>query len=214
MQIEQNSRQMPANKETTREKDYCDLLYAWLQCHSERVGNWTSQRRIHKSLIKWTVIERDFTRIIEGKEVKAIARKTIAKYFAWLEENGFITFNAEDNYYYLAVLDDRSGFLVEYKTLEVLMNTLQRRSLSIYIYLLNRYIANGYDGYDFTLGQVKDFIGFTTSTTSNNCCIVDTFEILERLGLMKYHLTCENGRYHYVVEWMKNKLPELGGSCN
>ena len=80
--------------------------------------------------------------------------------------------------------------------------------------MLNRYIANGYDGYDFTLGQVKDFIGFTTSTTSNNCCIVDTFEILERLGLMKYHLTCENGRYHYVVEWMKNKLPELGGSCN
>lgn len=36
MQIEKNSRQMPSTSSIIREKDYCDLLYAWLQCNSER----------------------------------------------------------------------------------------------------------------------------------------------------------------------------------
>ncbi len=30
MKIEKDSRQMPANREVTKEKNYCDLLYAWL----------------------------------------------------------------------------------------------------------------------------------------------------------------------------------------
>ena len=30
MKIEADSRQMPATAAITREKDYCDLLYAWL----------------------------------------------------------------------------------------------------------------------------------------------------------------------------------------
>ena len=29
-EIRKNSRQMPAEKSITKEKDYCDLLYAWL----------------------------------------------------------------------------------------------------------------------------------------------------------------------------------------
>ena len=206
MKIEANSRQIPSNKETNKEKDYCDLLYAWLQCHSERVGNQSNQRKIAKNLIKWTAIERDFTREIDGIEIKAIARKTIAKYFAWLEENGFV--ELRDDYYYLTVLEDHSAFLVEYKTLEKLMNTLQRRSISIYVYLLNRYIANGYDEYMVTMGQIKDFIGLTKSTTSNNAAIVDTFDILKRLGLLDYELRHENDRYFYVMKWVRNTLPQ------
>ncbi len=30
MKIEKDARQMPANREVTKEKNYCDLLYAWL----------------------------------------------------------------------------------------------------------------------------------------------------------------------------------------
>ena len=75
-----NSRQMPSNRSTVREKDYCDLLYAWLQCHSEKLDS-EKQRRIHKSLVKWTAIESDFTRTDkEGKIYKVMSRKTIAKY--------------------------------------------------------------------------------------------------------------------------------------
>ena len=87
------------------------------------MGSKTGERRIAKKSIKWTAIEKDFTRFVEGKEVKAIARKTIAKYFGWLEENGFIELR-DDDYYYLTVLDKHDAFLVEYNTLSILMNTL------------------------------------------------------------------------------------------
>jgi hypothetical protein len=48
MKIEKNSRQMPAIAAITREKDYCDLLYAWLQCNSERETIDSPQRIISK----------------------------------------------------------------------------------------------------------------------------------------------------------------------
>jgi hypothetical protein len=73
-----------------------------------------------------------------------MGRKTIAKYFKHLEDKGFIKLNEEDEYYYLTVLDSHEANLIEYNTLSKLMNVLQKNSLSIYIYLFNRYVANGY----------------------------------------------------------------------
>ena len=70
-----------------------------------------------------------------------MARKTIAKYFAHLVKEGLVY--EEDGYYYLKVLDNSSANLIEYKTLSKLMNVLQKNSISIYIYLFNRYYANG-----------------------------------------------------------------------
>jgi hypothetical protein len=52
--------------------------------------------------------------------------------------------NQEDEYYYLTVLDKYEANLIEYNTLSKLMNVLQKNSLSIYVYLFNRYVANGY----------------------------------------------------------------------
>ena len=78
---------MPTSASVVKEKDYCDLLYAWLQCNSERESVNSSRRRIEKSKIKWVAIERDFTRIAsDGTEEKVMARKTIAKYFKHLEQ--------------------------------------------------------------------------------------------------------------------------------
>ena len=69
----------------TKEKDYCDLLYAWLQCNSEKVYVDGYDRRIEKNRVKWTQIERDFTRrAVDGSEEKIMGRKTIAKYFQYL----------------------------------------------------------------------------------------------------------------------------------
>ena len=48
MEIKKNSRQMPSASMIVREKDYCDLLYAWLQCNSERENVMSTQRRIEK----------------------------------------------------------------------------------------------------------------------------------------------------------------------
>ena len=199
---------MPSTSSVAREKDYCDLLYAWLQCKSERISPESQGRRILKSEIKWTKIEKDFTRkLADGTEEKVMGRKTITKYFKHLEDKGFIKLNEEDEYYYLTVLDSHEANLIEYITLSKLMNVLQKNSLSIYIYLFNRYVANGYQPYIATIKQIKDFIGIATTTTSNNIIIDDTIDILKRLGLLDFKMTYgEDNKTYLQFQWVKNKL--------
>ena len=210
MQIEQNSRQMPSTASVAREKDYCDLLYAWLQCNSERENMNDIARRIHKSKVKWAAIERDFTRTLsDGTVDKVMSRKTIAKYFKYFEDKGLIQLNEADGFYYLTVLDPSEANLIEYNTLSKLMNVLQKNSISVYIYLFNRYYANGRSPFIATIKQIKDFIGIATTTTSNNIVIDDTLDILRRLGLLDYGLTVGDDNKTYLeFKWIKNKLPE------
>ena len=200
---------MPSTSSVAREKDYCDLLYAWLQCNSDRVNMNENGRRIHKSKIKWTAIEKDFTRVlVDGSVEKVMSRKTIAKYFKHLENRGFIKLNEEDEYYYLTVLDSSEANLIEYNTLSKLLNVMQRNSINIYVYLFNRYYANGRNSFIATLKQIKDFIGIATTTTSNNILIDDTLDILKRLGLLDYSLiTGADNKTYLEFQWVKNKLP-------
>ena len=200
---------MPSTSSVAREKDYCDLLYAWLQCNSDRVNMNENGRRIHKSKIKWTAIEKDFTRVlVDGSVEKVMGRKTIAKYFKHLEDRGFIKLNEEDEYYYLTVLDSSEANLIEYNTLSKLLNVMQRNSINIYVYLFNRYYANGRNSFIATLKQIKDFIGIATTTTSNNILIDDTLDILKRLGLLDYSLiTGADNKTYLEFQWVKNKLP-------
>ena len=198
---------MPSTASIVREKDYCDLLYAWLQCNSERESVNSSKRRIHKSLVKWVAIERDFTRIdSEGKEEKVMGRKTIAKYFGHLLEQQLVY--EEDDYYYLTVLDNNQANLIEYTTLTKLMNVLQKNSISIYIYLFNRYYANGCSPFIATLKQIKDFIGIASTTSSNNIIIDDTLDILKRLGLLDYHLVRKEEKTYLEFLKVRNSLPQ------
>ena len=200
---------MPSTSSVAREKDYCDLLYAWLQCNSDRVNMNENGRRIHKTKIKWTAIEKDFTRVlVDGSIEKVMSRKTIAKYFKHLEDRGFIKLNEEDEYYYLTVLDSSEANLIEYNTLSKLLNVMQRNSINIYVYLFNRYYANGRNPFIATLKQIKDFIGIATTTTSNNILIDDTLDILKRLGLLDYSLiTGPDNKTYLEFQWVKNKLP-------
>ena len=160
-------------------------------------------------MVKWTNIEKDFTRVLsDGTEEKVMGRKTIAKYFKFLEDKGFVKLNEKDGYYYLAVLDANEANLIEYNTLSKLMNVLQKNSLSIYVYLFNRYVANGYSSYIATIKQIKDFIGIATTTTSNNIIIDDTIDILKRLGLLDCKLVYgEDNKTYLEFQWVKNKLP-------
>ena len=210
MVIKKNSRQMPSTTSIVREKDYCDLLYAWLQCNSERENVNTSRRRIEKKKVKWASIERDFTReLSDGTIEKAMSRKTIAKYFSYLIDSNLVS-DEGDEYYYLTVLDGSEANLIEYNTLSKLMNVLQKNSISIYIYLFNRYCANGYQPFVATLRQIKDFIGIATSTTSNNAIIDDTIDILKRLGLLDVKMvTAEDNKTYLEFQWVRNELPQL-----
>lgn len=213
MTIDKNSRQMPTNKSVVSQQNYSDLLFAWLQCNSEKVGEGKDfpQRRILKKRIKWQSIENDFTRVVNGKEVKAMGRKTIKKYFEYFISCGLVIDNGDsDLYYYLKVMDRGEAALIEYRTLNKLMNVFKNDSITIYCYLLNRYFANGCQGYDFTISQIKDYLGRTTLTTSNNNVVVDTLDILQRLSLIEYTMTFDpiQTRYQYKLIWLVNKLPD------
>lgn len=206
MEIKKNSRQIPSVPTITREKDYCDLLYAWLQCHSERITMDSEGRRINKSLVKWTAIEKDFVRTLsDGTTEKVMSRKTIAKYFKYLEDKGLIQLQ-DDGYYYLTILDATEANLIEYNTLSKLINVLQKNSLSIYVYLFNRYYANGFQPFVATIKQIKEFIGIATTTTSNNIIVDDTIDILKRLGLLDYRIKTEDNKSYLEFQWVKNAL--------
>lgn len=209
MDIKKNSRQMPSTTSIVREKDYCDLLYAWLQCNSERENINTSRRRIEKKKVKWASIERDFTRqLSDGSIEKAMSRKTIAKYFSYLIDEKLVI-DKNDDYYYLAVLDPQDGNLIEYNTLLKMMNVLQKNSINIYIYLFNRYYANNFQPFIATFRQIKDYIGIATTTTSNNAVIDDTIDILKRIGLLDYRLkVLEDNKTCLEFLWVKNELPK------
>lgn len=196
---------MPTNRVIVREKNYCDLLYAWLQCNSERVHPTSRERCLPRSKIKWTAIERDFTReLSDGTVEKVMDRKTIAKYFKFLETQGLV--RLEDETYYLTLLEGTEAHLIEYVTLSKLMNVLQKNSLSIYIYLYNRYYANDQKPFVATMKQIKEYIGMATSTTSNNIVVDDTLDILKRLGLLEYELTYQDGKSLLMFKWVKNSL--------
>ena len=206
MEIKKNSRQIPSTSTIIREKDYCDLLYAWLQCNSERISTTSTGRRINKSLVKWVAIEKDFTRTLsDGTTEKVMSRKTIAKYFKHLEDKGLIELK-DDGYYYLTVLEDEEANLIEYNTLSKLINVFQKNSLSIYIYLFNRYYASGFQPFIATIKQIKDFIGIATTTTSNNIIIDDTIDILKRLGLLDFRIKFEDNKSYLEFQWVKNSL--------
>ena len=209
MDIKKNSRQMPSTTSIVREKDYCDLLYAWLQCNSERENINTSRRRIEKKKVKWASIERDFTRqLSDGSIEKAMSRKTIAKYFSYLIDEKLVI-DENDDYYYLTVLDPQDGNLIEYNTLLKMMNVLQKNSINIYIYLFNRYYANNFQPFIATFRQIKDYIGIATTTTSNNAVIDDTIDILKRIGLLDYRLkVLEDNKTCLEFLWVKNELPK------
>ena len=81
-------------------------------------------RRIAKNEVKWVKIEKDFTRIgIDGEEVKAMERRTIAKYFKFLLAKGLVN-DMGDEFYYIEVLPANEATLIEYETLMKMMNTL------------------------------------------------------------------------------------------
>lgn len=209
MVIKKNSRQMPSTTSIVREKDYCDLLYAWLQCNSERENVNTSRRRIEKKKVKWASIERDFTReLSDGTIEKAMSRKTIAKYFSYLIDSNLAS-DEGDEYYYLTVLDGSEANLIEYNTLLKMMNVFQKNSINIYIYLFNKYYSNSFQPFIATFRQIKEYIGIATTTTSNNAIIDDTIDILKRLGLLDYKLkVLEDNKTCLEFLWVKNELPK------
>jgi hypothetical protein len=60
-----------------------------------------------------------------------------------LEKMGLVTKNESKKRYELLILDPDVAALIPYNTLKLLVDTLSENSISSYVYLLSRYIANG-----------------------------------------------------------------------
>ena len=158
--------------------------------------------------MNFSAIERDFTRVHEDGAVdKVMTRTTIKKYFNYLLDKGLIKFSEADGYYYLTVLEGPEAHLIEYNTLTKLMNVLQKRSLTIYAYLFNRYYANGCNPFIATRNQIKDYIGFCQNSGNNDNIIADTIDILSRLGLLSMKHITKDGKTYMQFLWVRNELP-------
>jgi hypothetical protein len=115
------------------------------------------------------------------------SRQTASSKFKNLISLGLIVFIKEQDRYKLNYLDKTTCSLVPFETLRILNNTLSQNSISLYVYLLKRYIANKEQEFTVTMSQMKKFIGIATTTTSNNEIINDILNVLKLLGLVDFN---------------------------
>lgn len=179
LEIKANSRQIPSIEKYTADKKYCDLLYGVLQemSYLEKINN-ESIRYVDKNSFSFEML---------GDRI-GLKRATTSTKFKNLVSLGLIEYIEEEKRYKLNYLDKSISSLIPYETLRKLNNSLNHNAISIFVYLLKRYIANGEKEYPVTMSQMKKFIGIATTTTSNNEVIDDILEVLSLLGLVEYEL--------------------------
>ena len=141
-----------------------------------------------------------------------MSRQTISKKFNNLIELNLVVAK-NDTTYLLTELNANIAALVPYKTLKLITDTLNEHSINTYVYLLNRYYANQCKSFQFTLAQVKEYIGICASTRSNDDTITNILFVLQKLGLIKYKLTTaeqkdnfNNIKTIYELEWLTNEI--------
>lgn len=195
MQIRSNSRQVPKDIKYTSDRKYSDLLYSYLQCISEYDGNC---RVISKKKIKFSTI---------GEKI-GLGRQTTSKKFKDLLAIGLV--KEDGDFYVLQNLERNVAALVPYDVLQVLVDTLSDNSISVYVYLMNRFIANKEESFDIYIDQLKSYIGIATSTRGNNITIVNILNVLQKLELIKFTVRkdCCDDEYRtkYVILSVSNTI--------
>ena len=202
LKVQPNSRQMPKAKTICSNKKYYDILYAYLQCISQRDEE-TNKRYFYKKDINFSKLG----------EIFGLSRQTVSTKFKNLKELGLIEENGSDTYFLIELSTDLAS-LIPYNTLKLLTDTLSENAISAYIYLLNCYYSNECRPFQFSLDQVKTYIGISTATRSNNDVITNILYVLEKIGLIKYSLsalsqeedTFQNIKTIYQLDWLTNKL--------
>lgn len=199
-----NTRQMPCSKTVVSSKNYSDLLYAWIQCNSDRVSPHSVERQINKDQVKFARIERDM-KDSAGEQI--MTRKTISKYFKWLVDQGFLV--GDGDVYKLYVFDKAEANLIHYETLSKLLHVFKQHAIDIYQYLLGRYYANQQRPFTAPISDIKKYIGVATTTTSNNAVVTDVLDILKRLQLLDFdRVQVQPDKTQLRFLWVSSCLPE------
>lgn len=194
LKIQSNSRQIPSIEKYTADKKYNDLLYGVLQEMSYLEDK---NRYVNKKDINFTSLSGRIN----------LSRQTTSSKFKNLIALGLIEYIEEEQRYKLNYLDKTLCSLVPYDTLRAINNTLSQNAISIFVYLLKRYIANGEKEYIVTMGQMKKFIGIAVSTSSNNCIITDILNILSLIGLVEYVIVMtDKDKSNIVIKRVNNVI--------
>ena len=200
MEIKNNSRQIPKTKEICSNKKYYDVLYAYLQCISEK--NFEGKRIFSKKEINFSKLGNVFN----------LSRQTISTKFKNLKELGLIQ-DLDNDTYEIIILEKDIASLVPYKTLKLITDTLSENSISTYVYLFNRYYANGCKPFQFTYEQIKTHIGICTTTRSNDEIVSNILFVLQKIGLIGYSMTTarqndnfKNIKTIYQIDWITNEI--------
>lgn len=171
--MEKSSRQVPSNKEWLKNKQYCDIFYSYLQV----ISSWDGEKNHCRIVAKKDLNFSNISKILQ------ISRQTLKKRFDWLVSMGLIEIN-EDGSANLLILENDLATLVPITTLRIMTNTLSERCISIFVYLYNRYYASKQE-FICTYEQLKNVIGISSATRSNDYIIKDILFLLEKLELVK-----------------------------
>lgn len=166
---------MPKKSDIVSNKGYCDLVYSWFQCNSE-FDSENNVRFVCKDQVKYTSISEELG--MDRRTVRRYVDKLFAMDLLYEDSGKFI----------LKPLENTVATLVPYLTLRKIQNSLHKNSINIFVYLLNRFVANSEQPYFVTYSELKKYIGISTATSSNNVVVSDILEILSLLNLIEYQV--------------------------
>ena len=203
MKILENSRQIPKGKEQYLSNlKYCDYLYSYLQVISKWSGKPGDLRYVPKKDCSFVAMA----------EALGVTRQTVSKKFKSMVEgqpDSIALIRKQKDKYILLPIQKNLAMLVPYGTLQVLTSTVTENVISIYVYLLNRYLANYQQRFRYTVDQLKSVIGISTKTRSNNYIISSILLLLEKLGLLKKQTYKDENQTYSFIEWMTNQIDDL-----
>ena len=183
-------RQIPKIKEICASKLYNDLVYSYLQTISDEEGK----------ILKFNMNHREI-----GEKV-GLSRQTVATKIKNLEELELLKFIEDTDEYELIILEPNIAALIPEDTLKLLIDTMNEKTISIYVYLFKRFYANKNKPYTVTYTQLKDWIGVSTKTTSNNRVVSNILMVLKKIGLLDYELSESNNKVYCVIKNVKLKI--------
>lgn len=191
-QIRPNSRQIPLIIDYAGHPDYSDLLYGYLQLVSLP----------GKNRVRY-VSSAEVTGVKLG-QVLGITRQTASKKLKGLQELGLVG-EKKAGKLELGIFENDEAMLVPMDVLQVLVDTKIPHILSLYVYMLNRYM--GAQGeFNYVLSTVKDFIGISSATYSNSYTITEAMEKLDELGLLKYRQVVQGNDTGYKTVQMVDQV--------
>ena len=153
-----------------------------------------------------------YTRLAEAL---GLSRQTVSTRFKNLIQLGLIEEKVDT--YELVKLDNNMAWLIQQELLQLMIDTLSQNTVSTYVYLFNRFYANENKPIQFTIEQIKNHIGISTTTRSNDEIVSNILFILQKLGIIKYSLTTlkqegdnfNNVKTIHQLDWITNDIVKI-----